>query len=325
MSDPVDAALAAALPDRAVAGTTVPDAADHPGNHTVRVGFADGSAAYCKVATDGDGRRVVRDAAAARYVGATTEVRTPRVLAVDGDHDPPYVVTAPLAGESLLARQRATDERGRVDLVRTVGRTLGALHEASVETPGLIVGGDADGLDLVETAWPDALRATLNERTAVHFADRFEGYPDRVDALLADAADALADFEPAVLHEDPNRGNVLLAPDEPPGLVDWETAVVGDPALSLARGESHHVDVADADDDLRERLRAALYDGYRGVAGGLPTGYDERRPVYRVVTFLLTVQTFDLWAPEAPEPTDELATWVEAEFESRLERARDAL
>lgn len=325
MSDAVDAALAAAFPNRTVAETTVPDGADHPGNHTVRVGFADGSAAYCKVATDGDARRVVRDAAAARYVRANARLRAPRVLAVDGSHDPPYLATAPLAGESMLARQRASDVAGRADLVATVGRTLATLHETRFETAGRIVGGGAEGLDLVETAWPDALRTTLDERTETHFAKRFAAVPERADALLSDAADALAGFEPTLCHEDPNRGNVLLAPDEPPGLLDWETAVVGDPALSLARGESHHVDVADADADLRERLRGVLYDGYRDVAGSLPAGYDERRPVYRVVTFLLTAGTFDLWAPDAPEPTDDLAAWVETEFEARLERARDVL
>ena len=299
MTEAVDAALAAAFPDRTVAETTVPEGADHPGNHTVRVRFGDGSHAYLTVATDGDARRVIRDAAAARYVGAITDLRTPRVLAVDGESDPPYVATAPLSGESMLARQRATNVDGRAALVRTLGQALALLHAASVETPGRIVGGDADGLDLVETAWPDA--------------------------LLADAADALAGFDPSVLHEDPNRGNVLLADGESPGLIDWETAVVGDPALSLSRGESHHVDVADADDALRDRLRAALYDGYRDVAGDLPAGYRERRPIYRVVTFLLTAQTFDLWAPEALEPTSDLAEWVETEFETRLERASAAL
>jgi len=325
VTEAVDAALAAAFPDRTVAETTVPEGADHPGNHTVRVRFGDGSHAYLTVATDGDARRVVRDAAAARYVGATTDLRTPRVLAVDGESDPPYVATAPLSGESMLARQRATNVDGRAALVRTLGQALALLHAASIETPGRIVGGDADGLDLVETAWPDALRTTLDERTAMHFADRFAAFPARVDALLADAADALAGFDPSVLHEDPNRGNVLLADGESPGLIDWETAVVGDPALSLSRGESHHVDVADADDALRDRLRAALYDGYRDVAGDLPAGYRERRPIYRVVTFLLTAQTFDLWAPEAPEPTSDLAEWVETEFETRLEQASAAL
>jgi len=314
--------LAAAFPDRTVAETTVPEGADHPGNHTVRVRFADGETAYLKVAADGDARRVVRDAAAARYVRANTTLRAPRVLAVGGDADPPYVATAPLAGESLLARQRATDETGRVELVRTVGATLARLHEPDFETPGRIVGGGAGGLDLVETAWPAALRSALDERTAMHFADRFAALPDRADALLADAADALAGFDPALLHEDPNRGNVLLREGEPPGLLDWETAVVGDPALSLTRGESHHVDVADADADLRERLRAALYDGYRSVAGTLPASYDERRPIYRVVTFLLTAQTFDLWAPEAPESTADLAAWVQREFDARLRAAR---
>ncbi len=325
MTDAVDAALAAAFPNRTVAEVTVPEGADHPGNHTVRVTFADASRAYLKAATDGDARRVVRDAAAARYVRANARLRAPRVLAVDGEGDPPYVATAPLSGESMLERQRATDVEGRVDLVATLGRTLAALHETRFETPGRIVGGDAEGLDLVETGWPDALRTTLEERTAMHFADRFTEFPDRVDALLAAAADALAGFDPTLCHEDPNRGNVLLAPDEPPGLLDWETAVVGDPALSLSRGESHHVDVADADDARRERLRTALYDGYRDVAGSLPAGYDERRPIYRVVTFLLTAQTFDLWAPGAPEPTDELAAWVETAFETRLERASAAL
>lgn len=324
MTDAVDAALGDAFPDRTVVETTVPESADHPGNDTVLVRFADGSRAYLKVATDGDATRIRRDAAVCRYVRAHGTVRAPKVLATGGG-ERPFAATAPLSGTPLAALPDPGTDEVRAERVRTVGKTLARLHETPVDGPGRIVGGDADGLRYAETDWPGALRATLRERTAMHFADRFDGAPDRVDALLADAAETLSGFEPALCHEDPNAGNLFVADGRPPGMVDWETAVVGDPALSLARGESHHVDVVDADEELRSRLRAALYGGYRAVADDLPTGYEERRPIYRVVTFLLTAQTFDLWAPEAAEPTPELAAWVEREFADRLSTARRRL
>jgi len=107
-------------------------------------------------------------------------------------------------------------------------------------------------------------------------------------------------------------------------LLDWERALVGDPALDLADAESHLVELPGAETAERSVLRNGLREGYRAYAGTLPDGFECRAPVYRAVAFLLTPQTFDLWAPEADEPTGALAEWVRTEFDTRLDAAREA-
>lgn len=66
------------------------------------------------------------------------------------------------------------------------------------------------------------------------------------------------------------------------------------------------------------RLRQAIRAGYRDEAGTLPDEHEERAPLYRVVTFLNPALTFDYWAPEADDPTTDLATWIQEEMDRRI-------
>jgi len=52
----------------------------------------------------------------------------------------------------------------------------------------------------------------------------------------------------------------------------------------------------------------------------LPAGFDLRRSVYRVVTFLGVAEGFEEWAPRVNEPDAELAEWVCSAFEERLDQ-----
>lgn len=319
MHPAVESALEEAFPGRTPAG--VDPRASRPGNRTVAVRFEGGGRAFLKIATDGDGGRVARDAAATRYAGAHCDVRVPEVLASAPDGDPPYVATAPLDGDPIADRWPGAGAEGRARILRSVGRALAGVHAARFDRPGRIVGGDAGGLDLDGGSWTGVLRATLRERASVLFADRFDDLLERVDGAL-DEHSARLDGAPAVLlHDDARPENYFRHPGGP-GLIDWETALVGDPALDLCRAESQFVDRQDVDDGDRRRLRSALRGGYRDRAGDLPDGFNERRPVYRAVTFLRTARTFDLWAPPADEPTAELADWVRGEMDRRLDEFR---
>ena len=71
----------------------------------------------------------------------------------------------------------------------------------------------------------------------------------------------------------------------------------------------------------RPETRSARRSGrYRERAGELPAGFDLRRSVYRVVTFLGVAEGFEEWAPRANEPDAELAEWVRSAFEERLDQ-----
>jgi len=324
MHSDVEAALAATFPDREVASTAPAGGSDRPGNETRRVEFADGGVAYLKVAVDdspGARERLARDGAATRYARRHADVRVPDVLAVDASGTPAYVATAALSGTAIATDWPVDSTVARATVLRAVGRALAGVHAADdFEGHAHVRGGSADGsaLDLDAGAWSTVLRETLAARAEELFADRFR---DRLPDVLAavDAASGVLDGAPATLvHDDPRPENCLVDSDGP-GLVDWETALVGDPALDVVRAESQYVERADVADADADRLRRALRAGYRDHASRLPAGFADRHALYRVVTFLDVARTFDLWAPDAQADVDDLAAWVRGELDVRLD------
>lgn len=292
-----------------------------PGNTVARVRFVDGwpREAYCKLVTDGSDR-VTRAAGGAGYARACG-VRAPRVLAAELDADPPWLLTARLSGVPLAARWSGADRPARERLLRRVGSHLARLHEVRPSETGRITGFDGH-LRTTGESWPATLAATVEERGEALVADRFADAPGRLADAVRTARDALRDGDRALLHGDPNRGNCLV---EPLGTLDYERALVGDPAFELVDAVSHLAESPDASRASEAAYREALLAGYRDRAGTLPPGCEQRQPVYRAVAFLTAVQTFHLWAPDAEEPTDELAAWVREEFEERLDAARNVV
>jgi aminoglycoside phosphotransferase (APT) family kinase protein len=319
MGDRLDDAVRAAFPARTV--EAVEEQETRPGNATALVTFADGRTVFLKTATDGR-CRLVRETAATRYAATHCSIGTPAVVAADPHGDPPYLATEPLAGIALAEPWGDADHDARVRLLRRAGRTIADVHDARFDRPGRIVGGTADGLELAVDTWPETLAATVEERAADLFADRFDGMPGRLVETVREAAPLLEGASATLLHGDPTRTNCRL---DPPGLLDWERALVGDPALDLVDAVGYLVDQVDVDEDDRAELTHALHDGYRERAGSLPDDLDRRRPLYSAVAFLLTPQTFELWTPQVDQPTEELAAWVREEFDSRLARARETV
>ena len=322
MKGGVEAALSGAFPGRAVASTTTATGSDRAGNETVRVRFADGTIAYLKVAVEGGEHareRLARDAAATRYANRYANVRVPEVLAVEASGTPAYVATAALSGTAIASEWPVDSTVARATVLRAVGRALAGVHAADdFETHAHVRGGDADGLDLDPGAWSTVLGETLQARADESFAERFRDCLGDVLAAVDATASAL-DAAPATLvHDDPRPENCLVDSDGP-GLVDWETATIGDPALDVARAEAQYVERAAVDDADSDRLRRALRAGYRDRAGRLPAAFSDRYPLYRAITFLETARTFEHWAPDAPESTADLASWVRSELSVRLD------
>lgn len=311
----VDAALAHAFPDRDA--TRVALREGFTWNHTAVAEFTTGDPVYVKVAVDGDGARITRQDAASRYAAARTPVVTPESLAVapsPPDGVLPYLVTAPHPGTALEEEWTDAGTERRCELLRGVGATLAALHADRFAEPGRIVGGNERGLELEVGPWPDVLDARLARRER-HVPERFpDALPVVRDALRARRT-ALEGSPAALVHDDA-RGNCFR---DPWGFIDWETAVVGDPALDVVRAEWGYVDRPDVAD--RDRLRRALHAGYRTHAGSLPDGFDAHEPIYAAVAFLYTVFSFERWAPDAPGSVDEHADWVRTELRARAARA----
>jgi fructosamine-3-kinase len=327
MDETTRRALAAAVPAREPVEVEDTEGSANPGNRTVRVRFDDGDGAYLKVATDGDRTRLARAAGTLRYAGERTTVGVPTVLAADPRADPPYLLTAPLSGTPAVREWERSGADEREALLWGVGRTLASVHEARFERAGRLGGGDDAGLDVEATAWPAVVTGMIDDDGSD--SERFAGFAERAreivethrDELALDSGDGPgADRDrpaPALLHNDLRPENSFWD-GERVGLIDWEQAMVGDPTLDVVKTEGRYLGRPDVPD--RERLRAALWDGYRDRAGALPPGFERRRAVYRVVTFLSVAQGFDEWAPAVDEPTPELAAWVREEFAERVDQ-----
>ena len=310
--------LGAVFPQRRV--STIEERSSRPGNVTALVTFADGERLFLKTATDG-GDRLVRETAATRFAGERCPVGVPAVAAADPRGDPPFLATRPLRGVALADRWE-TGDGTRERLLRRAGRLIAGVHEVRFDRPGRILGGDGTGLDVEEVSWSEVLAATVEERAADLYAARFGDVPDRLATVVRDAGSLLDEAPTTLLHGGPTRTNCRI---DPPGLLDWERALVGDPGLDIADAIDRLVDRPDVGDGDRERLKRALLTGYRGRAESLPEGFDRRRPLYRAVAFNIVPKTFELWAPAAEDPTDDLEAWVREEFDARLARAREAI
>jgi aminoglycoside phosphotransferase (APT) family kinase protein len=329
MDERVETALGEAFPGRSVDRTFGVGPSWNGANETVGVAFADGERAFCKVAVAGDGSRIARELAVLRYLDAERSVSGPAVLAGDPDATVPYLVTAPAPGRELLDVWEEANEDRREALLRRVGATLATLHAERFESHAEIVGGrvGADGapsLALDPAPWPDVLRATIERTREIGTSERLADHYDAVFDCVEANRDRLEGAPAALLHGDVAMPNLFVVDDGagaaagPDGIVpiDWELAHVGDPARDLVRAEDQLLNGFDSRGP--ERYAAALYQGYRDRASGLPRGFAERRAVYEVVRMLGRSGFVDQWVTYLDEPLESLVDRADAELRSRL-------
>lgn len=313
----LEEALTIAFPDREIAEIEQPPESQHPGNQTFRITFSTDAQVYLKLVTDGDSKRIQRAAAVLQYLGTQRDVRVPRMLSSQTEREPYYIATAALPGTAIVNRWEDASIAECESMLYHVGQTVGRLHSVQFDQSGVILGGTAHKLTLEEDSWVTVLCKTIDARAQTVFSDRFTEFPSRVQQVLREQREILEEVPVSLLHGDPNRKNCLVqTTDGPVRLVDWEESLVGDPVFDLCRVEATQIEQPPvrAPDKLRRALRA----GYQSQAGSLPNGYEERAPIYQVVTFLKPAQTFEFWAPNADESVAELETWIRDEIQRRI-------
>ncbi|ELZ28212.1 aminoglycoside phosphotransferase [Halosimplex carlsbadense 2-9-1] len=317
--DTVTAAIGEAFPGRSVDAVSDSGPSWNDANRTVRVDFADGDAAFVKVATDGTDARIATELAAIEYVDRHCEVAVPTVLASGTAGTTPYLATAPMDGANVHRpwADWSTAERERE--IDRVGAALAVVHAREFDRHGQIVGGGAEGLTVETASWTETLVTEIERKRRLASTDRYDHYFDAViEAVRANAA--TLDCAPATLvHGDPAMPNVFRT-DDAIGFIDWELAHVGDPARERYRVEDRLRDWGD--DAATERLLDAFRDGYRRRGGSLPSGHGERAPVYDAVRLLGTAGFFDKHAEHVDESPAEAAERLEGEIEAHLDAIR---
>jgi aminoglycoside phosphotransferase (APT) family kinase protein len=308
-----------AFPEREVERVEETGPSWNPSTTPRYVEFADGTAAYLKLGSDDERARVDRERAVLQYLDDREAVPTPGVVACDTEAPQPHLATAPLSGTHLVPAWYEYDDGEEERAARAFGTTLARVHADTFDRHGTVVGGGADGLALDEGPWTDVLIESLERTRALATADRF---PDAFDDVIAavEANRSLLDGAPAaLLHGDPAKPNCVRT-DDGMGLVDWENAHVGDPVREVYRARDQALDRLRT--PAPDRIVDAFHDGYRSVAGGLPAGYERRRPVYEATRFLGVVGFFDAVLEYREESAAELAAWAEGELERLLAAIR---
>jgi aminoglycoside phosphotransferase (APT) family kinase protein len=333
-SEPIERALGAAFPDRTVDRLTGVGPSWNGANETVGVVFADGGRAFLKVALADESHRLARERAVLRYVGTHSLLPVPEVLAADPDGDPAYLATAPAPGRGLLGVYEAASDDERERLLRRVGGALAALHADRFAGHGEIVGAGTErgsaaergttagrdastGLSIEFAPWTDVLLATVERTREIGTSERLADHYDAVIDCVRANRDLLDDAPAALLHGDVTKPNLFVDGDAGVAAIDWELSHVGDPARDLVRAEDQLLNGFDSTGP--ERFAAALRKGYRERAGGLPAGFERRRPVYEVVRVLGRSGFIDQWATYLDEPVDALVERADAELRARLD------
>ncbi|WP_135829180.1 phosphotransferase family protein [Halorussus halobius] len=209
-------------------------------------------------------------------------------------------------------------------LAREAGQHLGELHRlGDFEAFGPIrLASDAD-------REPAGGVAVGDRRLAVGDAGReswraqvealADGALDGVEERFADCAgdlrafaDARLDaldrsFAPVLGHDDYRLGNLLVDADSgrTRAVLDWGNAHTLEPQYNLVLAEQYLAGWATHDDPRRERVRAALREGYGRTTGGVDGGAasplerdgdaQRRRDLYLAVTRLFPLAWFSLW------------------------------
>jgi len=247
-----------------------------------------------------------------------TDVPVPAVYGrVDAHPDlpSPYFLMERIAGDHPEGPPGQRSLSALETLARQVGRHLGDVHTAGAfdafgwirarkDTDGS--GGGARPLarrygltvagatDLWSSHLPDLAEMHLRHHHETRFGDR----TSEVRGAIEDGIDRIdGDARPVVGRIDHAFENVLVDADgDVTGMIDWGMLRTVAPAYDLACAEMSLAGITGYTTERRERLRAALLDGYERHAAVDPA--DRERRLYCLVNLVARQNWVSSWIPE---------------------------
>jgi len=265
------------------------------------------------------------------YVADRTDIPIPRILVFEQEPEadvPPYFVTERVQGDNLADRygEMTDDHWDRV--IRQVGRILGDLHEGiAFEAFGRLMLYD-DRITIRN--WRGDWQEYFEDLTTGHidYLERtpFASVEPRAREALEAGIEAVPeDGVPRLVHDDFQPTNLLcLLEEEEPitAVLDWQDTLAAHPDYQLAQAEFLYIDSSFQDPDTRERLREALFEGYREYREfERDEQYVACKPVYQLSTLVWRMTGFE----EAFDEDDLGRARAEFQYRQQFDRLVDEL
>lgn len=238
-----------------------------------------------------------------RYVSERTDIPIPDILVFKQEPTvdvPPYFVTARLEGDNLAEHYGELSAADRERVVRQAGRILGDLHsEIAFEAFGwLDLWEDRIIVRDLTGSWREYFQRLTRSHLDGLAGTTFEDLRERAEEHLEPALTLVPEEGvPRLVHDDFRPANLLVDFDrEEPitAVLDWQDVLAALPEYHLAQTEFLFVDSSFQDPELCDRLRDALYEGYRSErAFDFDEEYTRRRPIYQLSTLLWRMGGFE--------------------------------
>jgi aminoglycoside phosphotransferase (APT) family kinase protein len=256
-----------------------------------------------------------------------TSIPVPGVVGAVDDHDDlpaPFFLMDRLDGEVRENEASDLPVEAVERLAREAGRNLGELHGVGdFEAFGPVrlardadrsgSGAEVDGRTVtVGKAGVASWRAHFERIADANFGDLHDRFADLeapLRAFVEDRLDALdREFDPVLGHDDYRLGNLLVdaTTGETKAVLDWGNAHTTEVQYNLVLTEQYFSGWAPHDDPRRERVRAALREGYETTSDlPRPPDFERRRELYLATMRLFPMVWFSLWYGNASETVQE--------------------
>lgn len=212
-----------------------------PGKRAVvRTREDDGTTRYVKIVRPGRARRLLE--AIDRAEDFTGPFRTAQVLAADEDTVTFAALPGRLLHDGLPVADGTWRRAWRETLDAWTAAVEGSRRRLRDGADGSVGATDATGARGPVVHGPAAESEVLADWCERAAAVDPAGAPARARAVAAarrDLARLGEPTEPALIHRDLHDKQILWQPDAPPGLLDVDTATLGDPALDIANLRAH--------------------------------------------------------------------------------------
>jgi aminoglycoside phosphotransferase (APT) family kinase protein len=229
-------------------------------------------------------------------INMKTDIAVPEIITENfSDKElPPYYLMEKIDGYNPDDRFKYMPENVKKNLLKEAGRILGKLHaETEFDSVGNFYYTEK-GLKLREKkVWSDTLFDSMGHHLTGLENTFFEPVIEEAENAFEKHKHLLDDieFEPVLVHEDFRPGNLIIKDNEIEAVIDWERALVGHNEYDLFKAERDFIDLKFKTENIREKYRGYLLEGYREVRE-LEEGWEQRREFYRFIHIIQDLRVF---------------------------------